>query len=627
MAVIKRFFSIFLVFCIISVSSLTGRSKNGMDKIEENIVTGLLDGTLAPFLGPDIYDAEGIVSRIAYDENGLGYFTDIDYANEDRAVWPSQRHLTRAERLAVLYRKETDETKREEYKNAVLALIDYWAEKTPENPNWWFNKLSCPNILGETAILMKDDLSKEQLIRTAAVVGKGSFTFDPTLLAYTGANATDISMSTIKFGVLTGSRAAIKSAVLVVSGTLDYSAAEGLKKDHTYFQHGNRLYMGGYGIAFISGLTSIIGMLSGTEYIFTEKQLTPFALFITEGLASMSFGSTLDPTTMGRSVSRIGAQPLPGIVSALNKLASVPEMPEKEKIAAYAASIAANTKNDKGLLYFDDAKFLVINNSDFYFSFRGGKSLMVYSEIINDENFLGYNSSFPGVTTIMHTGREYTEISPVFDYSLVPGTTAVYETDEQLKAHGDFSYRNLSGTYCSKAVDGAAVLSAKTTHEGIDMTVTCFATDNAAVILGAGMKDAKGRSMNTCIDQSYYAGSFTNDGGTVIHNGIKYTLIDGGELTAGPVHRTGNWRRNNLSYTDAPVEADLFNIYFKNSGTYAYSVSAENTEAEFEVIVNTEKVQAVRLPDGRTAAAFFAVTGFECDGKTVRGTPGEVKIF
>lgn len=606
--------------------TLPGCGKADTDVIADNITEGLLSGTLGAFSGPDIYDGDAILSLLAADKNGALYFTDVDYENGDRTTWPSTRHITRAERLAVLFRQETDEAKKETYKTAVLGLIDYWIAEDPQNSNWWHNKLSVPNILGELGLLMKGELSDEQLVRLSAIVGRGCFIVDPTIYAYTGANTVDLSMSTIKFGALTGSSAAVKAAVRAVSGELKYSAAEGLKKDHTYFQHGNRLYMGGYGITYISAMTNVIAMLSGTEYIFTAEQFDAFTAFILDGLQRMSYGATLDPTTMGRSVSRLNAQPLRSIVSALTKLAAVEEMPRKDELTAYAASITNDVKNDFGLQYFDDAKFLVINEPGFYFSFRGGSDLLVYSEIINDENVLGYNSSFPGVTTIMSTGREYTDIAPVYDYSFVPGTTAVYETDEQLRAHADFSYRTLPGTYGGNYSDGAAVLSAKTTHEGIDMTVSCFAVDGAAILLGAGLKDAKGREMNTTLDQCFAVGTPVVNGNVILHNGIKYTVYAGGGISARTEHRTGNWKRNNLTYPDIAAEGDIFTLSLKNTGSYAYSVMSENTDAAFEVIANTDKVQAVRLPDGRVAAAFFAKTSFTYGGVAYSGKAGDTLI-
>ena len=624
----EKAISLVLVFLIINCSIIFGKgNKADIDVISDNITSSLLDGTMGQFSGSDIWDADGIVSRIAFDENGNGYFADIDYSNPDRATWPAARHLTRTERLAIIYRNENDAEKKSVYREAILKLLDYWIDKDYQNSNWWHNQLSNPNIIGEIGILMKNDLNEDQIFELAQLVGRGCFTVNPLLLRYTGANATDIAMSSIKFGVLTGSGNAIKTAVRVVANELDYSLLEGLKKDNTYFQHGNRLYMGGYGVEFISGMTRIIGMLTGTGYGFSEKQLTPFAGFILDGMQVMSFGSILDPTTMGRSVSRVNAQPLRGVASSLLKLADTAEMPRKDELRAYAASIMNDTKSDYGLKYFDKAKFLVINNSDFYFSFRGGDSKMFYSEIINNENILSYNSSYPGVTTIMHTGAELKDISPVYNYSLVPGTTAVYEGDEELANHGDFSNRALVGTYGDKVADGAAVVFAKTEHDGISMTVSCFATDNAAVLLGAGMNDSKGRQLFTTLDQAFASGEYVQNGNVVINNGIKYTVLEGENPVASVNHIFGDWRRNNLTIPNIPAEGDVFTLFMPCSGSYAYSVMAENTEADFKVIVNTDRIQAVQLPDGRVAASFIKKGEFNFEGRTYSGKAGKAYIF
>lgn len=625
---LQKFFSIILVFFITLGSTITrGNEDADIKKIGQNITDGLLSGQLSPVSNSDIHNADTIISLTECDNKGNRYFTDIDYTNQDRTTWIAARHVTRTEKLAILYRLETDTDKKDEYRKIILGLLDYWIDKDYTNPNWWHNKLSMPNCLGDIGVLMKNDLSRKQLKKLARLVGRGSFTVDVTLNAYTGANAIDLSMSTIKFGALTGNRAAIKKAAKTIAGELKYSKAEGLKEDGTFFQHGNRLYMGGYGIAFINGITSVMIMLSGTDYIFSADQLKPFADFILDGLRYMSFGDILDPTTMGRSVSRFNAQPLRGTAYTLLTLSQIDEMPRKDEIADYVNSIVNNQKKDYGLRYYDNAKFIVINNSDFYFSFRGGDSKMMYSEMINDENILSYNSAFPGVTTIMHTGREYVDISPVYDYSFIPGATSVYETDDELKAHSDNTYRTLSGAYSDAVADGAAISAIKTSHDGIDMTITCFAVDNAAVILGAGIKNSKGKAMNTTIDQSYYTGSFMQDGNTVIHNGIKYNILSGGTVHADAVHRTGTWNRNNVTLPSLSAEADLFTLYLENNGSYAYSVMSENTDADFTVIENNESLQTVRLPNGRVAAVFFKNGNFSFNGTTYSGKAGEAKIY
>ncbi len=623
-----RIVGLILVFFVLNTSVITKGYENAdIVTVSKNIADSLLDGALGQSISSDLKDADGIISLTKADENGNLYFTDIDYSSVDRASWDPSRHIGRMERLAILYRLENDSAKKEELKAHIMKLLDFWLANDFQSSNWWHNRLSGPNALGEFGILMKNDLSRRQKILLGEKIGRGCFTISPVLYDHAGANAIDLAMSSIKFGAFAGSPRAIKEAVRIVSGELGYSDDQGLKDDGTFFQHGKRIYMGGYGITFINGMSTIIKLLSGTDYIFSKEQLTPLANFICDGMRMMSFGDTLDPTTMGRSVSRKNSQPLRGIISTLETLASVDEMPRKEEIKAYADSIRNDEKKDYGLRYFDNAKFLVINNNDFYFSFRGGADYLAYSEIINDENVLAYNSSFPGVTTIMSKGDEYNNIAPIYNYSFVPGTTAVVEADEELLAHDDFTYRYLKGIYGEKVADGAAVSLAKTEHEGISMTISCFATDNAVLLMGAGMKDSKGRSMNTTLDQCLYTGSFERDGNTVIHNGIKYTVLEGGALTAENEHRTGDWHRNNLPYASTPEEGDVFTASIENTGSYAYTVMSENTDAEFEIIMNNESVQAVKLPDGRIAASFFEKTEFTYAGRTYKGNAGEAIIM
>lgn len=624
----RKILNLIIVFFIVSNSAITGSgSDKNIEAIRQNIIDGILGGDPGPFSASDIKDADKIIALTADDGKGGLYFTDVDYANEDRAFWVTTRHVTRTERLAILYTLEEDSQLKAEYRDCVLRLLDHWINNDYQNSNWYYNRLSNPNILGEIGILMKPELSRRQLIRLSELVSRGSFTVTPVLYDHTGANAMELALSTIKFGVLTGSKAAIKEAVNVVTDVLGYTGGEGLNTDGTFFQHGNRIYMGGYGVVYIGGALNVIRLLNGSEYGFTAEQLTPLSHFILEGMRTLSFGSTLDPTTMGRSVSRQNPQPLGGLAPTLRKLAQVSEIPGKDEILAYADSIENDTKSNYGMHYFETAKFLVVNTDNFYFSFRGGAEDLVYSEIINSENVLSYNSSFPGVTTIMSTGREYRNIAPVFDYSFVPGATAVYESDSELLAHEDFTYRYLDGVFGSEIADGAGVVFAKTSHEGIDMTVACFADNSSAVLLGAGMRDSAGRQMNTCIDQCFLAGDYTVDGRTVTHNGIKYTVLEGGKLTASAEHRRGNWTRNNPTLNDKPADGDIFTVSLANTGSYAYSVMSTETDSEYEVIVNTESVQAVRMPDGRIAAAFYTDTSFTFDGVTYSGKAGEGKIY
>ena len=217
MVTIQKFFSLLLVTLMITFSNMLGAgAKASVRAVGDNLTEGLVSGSLSPFSGPDLYDPGAITSLIAEDADGNCYFTDLDYANQDRAVWPAARHLTRTERLAILFRRETDPDAKAAYKDHVVRLLAHWIKNDYQNPNWWHNKLSNPNILGEIGVLMKEELNDEQFRELAALVGRGCYAVDPTLRAYTGANAIDIAMSSIKFGVLTGYVPAVRSALRVV---------------------------------------------------------------------------------------------------------------------------------------------------------------------------------------------------------------------------------------------------------------------------------------------------------------------------------------------------------------------------------------------------------------------------
>lgn len=624
----SKFFHLLLVFSIIiSSGAVIGKESRDVQTVRQNLEEMIISGEFNSFSGSDIKDKAEIIDRIATDADGDCYFSDINYEDNNRTNWTVKRHLNRTEVLAIAYRTESDEAKKSLLRDYVLNLLDYWIKNDFQNENWWHNKISVPNTMGEIGVLMKDDLSLCRYFKLSEIVGRGSFTVYKKNLKYTGANATDIALSTIKYGVLTNSERAIKKAIGVVANEMNYSEGEGIKKDGTFFQHGNRLYLGGYGLSFISGIVSISETVKDTALTFTSEQLQPFACFITDGLKAVSFGSTLDPTVMGRSASRYKIRPLSSNAQVIKKAAEIENMPKSDEILSYADSIENNTKSDNGVKLFTESNFIVINNSDFYFSFLGGKSGMNYSEVVNSENILGYNSSFPGVTTILYSGDELTDIAPIYDYSFVAGTTAVYETDDELLEHGDFSYREITGTFGSASADGVAVCFAKTQHEGISGTIACFATDSAAFILGAGFTDSEGRTLNTTINQCLAKGEYETDGNSVIHNNIRYTRLDGNEISVKCENRQGNWMRNNTPIGDKPAEGSVFTAFFENTGSYAYSVMSATTYETVEIIVNTRSVQAVKLPDGRIAAAFSENASFTYNGQSYSGNAGTAIIM
>ena len=123
---LRKIISPILVSLMIALSAVfgTGRSAS-LTALEKNVTEGLLNGTLPLFSGSDIASGETLLSLTEADENGDLRFVDVDYANQDRSSWKTARHLARTERLAVLFRNETDPQTKAVYKDAVLRLLDH----------------------------------------------------------------------------------------------------------------------------------------------------------------------------------------------------------------------------------------------------------------------------------------------------------------------------------------------------------------------------------------------------------------------------------------------------------------------------------------------------------------------
>lgn len=620
---ISRIVALLIAFGFVPSCTVARNSET----ISENIRNGLLNGELGPYLSTDIEDIEELLSLTETDADGDMFFRDLDYSVNTSGSWRPRFHVQRLYYIAECCVRESDPEEKENLAGIVRSLADYWIKKDYQSVNWWYNEIAMPLLLGQTAILAGGIFGGDRIGKITGLVGRGCLTVNPDTANLTGTNATDAAVATIYYGALTENSKALRKAVATLGSELNYCGTEGLQRDGTFFQHGKRLYIGEYGFSFVKNYAEVLYILDGTDYSFSEKQLGPLSYYILNGIKAVTFGDTVDPAVCGRGVSRSAPENAGSLVPYLRMLAGTGNMPDSEDILAFADSIENNTKTGIGLRYFSDAAFLVINNPDFYFSFRGGSRDMYYAETLNGENILSYNSSFPGTTTIMGKGGEYDGISPVMDYSLVPGSTAVSETDEQLKAHTDFNKRALPGTYLSAAGKSAAISAAKTEHEGIGMTVACFATDEMAVLLGAGMKNREGKPMTTAVNQCLYSGDAYSDGNTFVHSGVKYVFLDGGTAEMSVVSRTGSYYRNNLSESRDSVTKDVFTLSLPCGGSYAYCVSGVNTYARAQVIVNNEKVQAVVLPDGRTAAVFWSAGSFTYNGKTYASAVPAAKLY
>src|SRR5437773_1507168 len=86
-----------------------------------------------------------------------GAWADVDYADQSRSHWRSRTHLERILQLAKAYRINGQN------KQQLDLASNHWLEHDYRNPNWWWNEIGTPEMLGEALNLMAPDLTPQQL--------------------------------------------------------------------------------------------------------------------------------------------------------------------------------------------------------------------------------------------------------------------------------------------------------------------------------------------------------------------------------------------------------------------------------------------------------------------------------
>ncbi len=191
--------------------------------------------------------------------------------------------------------------------------------------NWFSWQLGGPIYLGETLMLLYDELTEQEITdySTAMIhfLGKAAFT---------GANATWASRVRMYTGILLKDNDWLTYVQNYMPGVLKYSTQlDGYYLDGTFIQHDTITYNGGYGLMALTDSAFILHMLAGSQWALPEENTDivykwvydSYEPFVYRGLAMDAF--------RGREITRYDTtQPRGGLIIAnaiLMLAASAPE--------------------------------------------------------------------------------------------------------------------------------------------------------------------------------------------------------------------------------------------------------------------------------------------------------------
>lgn len=577
-----------------------------------------------------------------FQENGS--FSDIDYDDTQMTNWTPIKHIERLSDFGYAYTNEKNKCyQNEDLYQKIVKGLEYWYDVDSESDNWWHNQISEPQKLGVLLIQMR--IGKKQIpqeLETKILKRIQETGGDPA--KWTGANRTDIALHWIYRSCLTQNEADLKTAIDNVFNPVVYTTEEGFQHDNSYFQHGEQLYIGGYGDEILKGVTQVASYALGTQYQLDKEKVELLSKFMRETYYRTVRGQNMSFDVVGRSVSR------PGLLNKRTTATYAKRMIDIDPTHAdeYKAIIARLNRKQP-------ADYQVTASHTHYF--RGDYSLHVrpqYNfdvrlastrtkkcEYGNKENLKTYFMS-DGCTNITQTGDEYFNIFPVWNWCHIPGTTApqLEKVPMDPKAWGVLGTSTYAGGV-SDSIYGATAYAYMDTNPEVNTGAkkSWYFFDNEVVCLGAGIQSTSTYPVHTTVNQCFLKGGILVDKGDkeetlangshtlqapqwVLHDKIGYFFPQKEEVFLTAQTQSGRWYDINTSKSKKEEKMDVFTLGINHGvgpkdGSYAYIVVPGKTSAQemkayqkknaIEILSNNAKVQAVR----NTKLNVWMVTFFE----------------
>ncbi|XQP55296.1 MAG: polysaccharide lyase family 8 super-sandwich domain-containing protein [Mycoplasmoidaceae bacterium] len=585
----------------------------------------------------------------------ISHFNNLNYEDPDRAIWPAHLHIVRALEIAIVADTTNDQAKMQ----IAIELVLYWLNHNYVNTNWWFNEIGVPRDLSNLALFVMDKLTSNQQTRLMDWIHHGSLKYAEATRSYTGTNTFWASDITMKSAALVKDANEMDIMFKYLAQEIKLDDNEGFQSDGTYFQHQHLLYTGGYGRQGALLLAKIASAFNDTDFKLNEKYLSIIVNFALDGMRYMTHKGNFTWQCMGRVYTRKKASDYGGGVTDLGNIeemkyiANLPNCPRKDELNDLINKWETRDSTFSGIKYFPRSQFIACNFDGVYVGIKSSAPGLVNWEEGNGENQLAHNLAFGFNTSVMGTGQEYDDISPVWDYAYIPGTTTIDEDDEQMMLYDGsddgkhWDHGPCYGGYIPEenvaftSIDGTQKFrygKGKGEYKGsVNYIITSFACNNGVAILATNIDNTTGENtLHTTVDQ------FVDDDGsiiqderkTIVHGNVVYHNIEEGEqhqLQIETIDKTAKWSRNNESYGDETIDKRVSTITLNNpsSTSYAYSIQSadQHSKWEFKVVKNDSDAQVVLLEDDKIGCMFWNDSSFEYEGQRFSGKAGEFKIF
>ena len=575
-----------------------------------------------------------------------GSFADVPYEDRSQTHWPPITHLNRLHDVVLAYiSPQSSYYGNPEAYDAIVRMFRCWYQRHSRSTNWYMQQIAVPQRIGPMLIMMRSgrqqlpaDLERQLLERMEKEGGRPD---QPGSLG-SGANKIDIATHWIYRGCLLRDSSIVSFAVSQVYQPLHLTFGEGLQPDFSYHQHGNQLYIGGYGDVFIGRICDVAGWMQGTPFALSGKKLELLSRFVREAYIPVVRGAHRLYNIKGRSLARSGSTRAYQ-AGLLRRMAQIDTRHAREYMEAARRWDGLEVPSWRIVPFnrhYWRSDYTLHVRPQFTFDVRMASTEVCRNENGNGENLLGFFLS-EGATQIAVQGDEYDGIFPVWDWTLVPGVTAPAVSDiprpHPWGQHG-------SSLFAGGVSDGSASVTAyqmndSAYHIRTSANKAWFCLGDEVVCLGAGITGKRHEPVRTSVNQCLLKGevvTFSDKGYSAVkpvmtenllqgrglwHNGVGYYFPEAGRIVYSCGSIQGSWKQISSNESDRPVKHDVFKLWIDHGSYplmagYAYvicpQVSAKKAaryKVKTSVDANTDTLQAVSCLSLQRAGAVFYQPG------------------
>ncbi len=546
-----------------------------------------------------------------------GSWPDINYADKTRGWWTVNDHLTRLLDMALAWKQQGELQGNAELKKKLLSGLDFWLDNDFICPNWWYPQIGVPKVLAPVMLLMENQLTAKEMADGLKILARAK-------IGMTGQNKVWLSGNVIYRSLLDGNETSIEQAVAAIQQEIVVSLGEGIQPDYSFHQHGTQQQFGNYGSAFAADMLKWGMIFRHTAFEFDAGSMAILRNYLLEGVRWITWKNKMDISACGRQlVPHAQAEKALGIARIMATMPLV----DSSNTDRYKAAM----KDFSGDKHFWNSDMTVHRRDSFYMSVKMSSNRVGGSESCNEENIQGYHLG-DGATYFYQSGNEYTDIFPLWDWKMIPGTTAFHGKAPLpvLPCSGYNIHTDFAGGV-SDGMNGIATLAYG--RDSLSAQKSWFFFDDAAICLGAGIHSSLDTEVRTTINQVFFNTPVIvrQSGGTKTLNAVEHSLagtswvIEDGwgyyfpgkaDVELANQEQSGSWHSVLTRMPRDTVKGNVFTLWLNHGKSpvdarYAYFVFAGAKESTMEkraeaiaVIVNNAGQQAVENP-GKAGLVFI----------------------